>query len=147
MDPRELAIQSAISDLDAGIFTSQRKAAKAYDVPRSTLRERINGRQSHAIAHQQQQRLIPEQERFLVRWILNKDSRAQPPSHPRVQEMATQILHVNGDYKPLGQLWIPYFIARNPRVASIVGRTIKSARTTAASQDTIQAVLELFERT
>ena len=54
---------------------------------------------------------------------------------------------MNGDYEPLGQLWIPHFIARNPRVASIVGRTIEGARTTAASQDTIRAFLELFERT
>ncbi|OAG25991.1 hypothetical protein CC77DRAFT_1015329 [Alternaria alternata] len=51
--------------------------------------------------------------------------------------MATRLLRMNGDYEPLGQLWIPHFIARNPRVASIVGRTIESARTTAASYETI----------
>jgi hypothetical protein len=61
--------------------------------------------------------------------------------------MATRLLRMNGDYEPLGQLWIPHFIARNPRVASIVGRTIESARTTAASHDTIRAFLELFEQT
>jgi transposase len=104
MDPRELAIQSAICDLNAGVFTSQRKAAKAYGVPRSTLQERINGRQPNAIAHQQQQRLTPEQERFLVDWILDEDLRAQPPSHPRVRDMATRILHINSNYEPLGQL-------------------------------------------
>ncbi|KAF1930156.1 uncharacterized protein M421DRAFT_49574, partial [Didymella exigua CBS 183.55] len=76
-------------------------------VPRSTLQERINGRQPNAIAHSNQQWLTPEQERFLV----------------------------------------PHFIACNPRVASIVSRTTGSARATAASQDTIQAFLELFERT
>ena len=147
MDTRELAIQSAIDDLRAGVFTSQRKAAKAYGIPRSTLQERINGRQPNAIAHSNQQRLTPEQEAFLVDWILDEDSRAQPPSHPRVREMATRILHMNGDYEPLGQLWVPHFITRNPRVASIVGRTIKSARTTAANYKTIRAFLELFERT
>jgi hypothetical protein len=61
--------------------------------------------------------------------------------------MATRILHMNGDYEPLGQLWVPHFITRNPRVASIVGRTIESARTTAANYETIRAFLELFERT
>jgi hypothetical protein len=54
---------------------------------------------------------------------------------------------MNGDYEPLGQLWIPHFIARNSRVASVVGRKIESARTTAASYETIRAFLELFERT
>ncbi|KAF1925140.1 uncharacterized protein M421DRAFT_70820, partial [Didymella exigua CBS 183.55] len=38
-------------------------------------------------------------------------------------------------------------IARKLCVASIVGQTIESARITAASQDTTQAFLELFERT
>ena len=147
MDPREVAFNNAIRDLNAGIFRSQRQAAQAYGVPRSSLQERMKGRQPHAIAHQQQQRLTPEQEAFLVDWILDEDSRAQPPSHPRVREMATRLLRMNGDHEPLGQLWIPHFIARNPRVASIVGRTIESARTTAASYETIRAFLELFERT
>ncbi|UPX10142.1 uncharacterized protein EKO05_0000813 [Ascochyta rabiei] len=147
MDPREVAIQSAIADLNSGVFTSQRQAAKAYSVPRSTIQERLSGRQPNAIAHHQQQRLTPEQEQFLVNWILEEDSRAQPPSHPRVREMATLILHMNGDYEPLGHKWVTHFITRNPRVASIVGRKIESARTTAANYETIRAFLELFERT
>ena len=54
---------------------------------------------------------------------------------------------MNSDCKPLGQLWVPHFIACNPRVASIVGQTIKIATTTAASHNAIRAFLELFERT
>ena len=104
MDPKEFAIQSAITDLESGVFTSRRKAADWYGVAESTLRGRQQGQQPHAIAHQNQQRLTPEQERFLVDWILDEDSRAQPPSHPRVREIAIQILHMNGDYEPLRQL-------------------------------------------
>ncbi|KAF3034265.1 hypothetical protein E8E11_001061 [Didymella keratinophila] len=61
--------------------------------------------------------------------------------------MATRLLRMNGDHEPLGQLWVSHFITRNPRVASIVGRTIESARTSAANYETIKAFLELFERT
>jgi hypothetical protein len=61
--------------------------------------------------------------------------------------MATRLLRMNGDYEPLGQLRVPHFITRNPRVASIVGRTIESARTTAANYETIRTFLKLFERT
>ena len=144
MNPKEFTIQSAIADLESGVFTSQRKAAAAYHVAESTLRGRRQGQQPHAITHQNQQRLTLEQEAFVLDWISDEDSRALPPSHPRVREMATQILQMNGDYKPLGQLLVPHFITRNPRVASIVGRTIESARTTAPSYNTIQAFLELF---
>ncbi|KAJ8110241.1 hypothetical protein OPT61_g6864 [Boeremia exigua] len=147
MDPKELAIQSAIADFDSGVFKSVRAAARWWGVPRSTLQGRAAGQLPHAIAHSNQQRLTPGQEHFLVEWILEEDTRSAPPSHPRVREMATQILHMNDDYEPLGQLWVPHFIARNPRVASIVGRKIESARTTAANYETVRAFLELFERT
>jgi hypothetical protein len=66
MDPKEFAIQSAIADYNSGVFTSLRKAAKWYGIAESTLRGRRRGQQPHAIAHQQQQRLTPEQEAFLV---------------------------------------------------------------------------------
>jgi hypothetical protein len=147
MDARETAIQFAIADLDSGVEKSQRAACKKWRVPRSSLQERLNGSKPHAIAHSHQQRLTPEQEEFLVQWILDEDSRAQPPSHPRVREMATRILRMNGDTRPLGRRWIPQFLARNPRVASIVGRKIESARTTASNYNTINEWLELFERT
>ena len=147
MDHREQAIESAIADLRRGVFSSQRKAADAYRIPRSTLQQRLNGRKPNAIAHSNQQRLTPEQETFLADWILDEDSRAQPPSHPRVREMAIRILYINGDYKPLGRYWVPNFIARNLRIVSVVGRTIKSARTVSANYETIRAFLQLFKRT
>jgi hypothetical protein len=147
MDTREFAIQSAIQDLESGVFTSQRQACKAWGINRSTLQGRLAGQQSHAIAHQHQQRLSPEQEDFVVEWILDEDSRAQPPSHARVREMATRILRMNGDHDPLGQLWITHFLTRQPRVASIVGRSIEAARAEAATPELIRAFIELFERT
>jgi len=146
MDPKEFAIQSAIADYNSGVFTSLRKAAERYGIAESTLRGRRRGQQPHAIAHQQQQRLTPEQEAFLIDWILDEDSRAQPPSHARVREMATRILRMNGDTQPLGKRWIPHFLARQPRVSSVVGRTIESARTTAANYNTIKEWLDHFDR-
>jgi len=147
MDARETAIQSAIKDIKSGVFTSQRKAAAAYGVPRTSLQARLAGHATHAIAHQHQQRLTPEQEDFVVDWIIEEDSRARPPSHARVREMATQILRQNHDFTPLGNAWISQFLSRQPRVASIVGRSIEAPRAQAASPEVIQAFLELFERT
>jgi hypothetical protein len=61
--------------------------------------------------------------------------------------MAIRILYMNGDYEPLGRHWVPNFIARNPRIAPVVSRTIKIARTTGANYETIRAFLQLFRRT
>ncbi|XPS99888.1 hypothetical protein M3J09_009056 [Ascochyta lentis] len=41
MDTREVAIQSAIADLNAGVFKSQRQAARAYGIPKSSLQSRL----------------------------------------------------------------------------------------------------------
>jgi hypothetical protein len=98
MDAREVALQSALRDLNAGVFTSQRAACKAYGIPRTSLQARLNGHRPPKIAHHHEQRLSPEQEEFLTDWILDEDLRAQPPSHSRVREMALRILKMNGDH-------------------------------------------------
>jgi hypothetical protein len=43
MDPKETAIALAICDLETGVYTSQRTAAAAYGVPRTTLQDRLKG--------------------------------------------------------------------------------------------------------
>jgi hypothetical protein len=111
MDARELSIQSAIRDLESGVYTSQRAAAKAWGVPRSTLQDRLSGHLPHAVAHQHQQRLSPEQEEFLIEWILDEDSRAQPPSHARVREMATPPRRRSESTRPTLDTILPYAAA------------------------------------
>jgi transcription initiation factor TFIIIB Brf1 subunit/transcription initiation factor TFIIB len=66
MADQEASIAAAINGLSTGIYTSYRKAAKAYNVPKSTLRNRMKGATNHAISHQNQQRLSPQQEEFLA---------------------------------------------------------------------------------
>ncbi|KAF1931809.1 uncharacterized protein M421DRAFT_27377, partial [Didymella exigua CBS 183.55] len=54
-----------------------RVAACWHGVARSTLQGRRAGQQPHTIAHSNQQRLTPEQEAFLIDWILEEDSRVR----------------------------------------------------------------------
>jgi len=145
MDPKELAIQSAIADVESGV--SQRKAADYNGVARSTLQERLNGRQGHAIAHQDQQRLTPEQEDFLADWIISEDARNQAPSPQRIRQMAARIICMSGDREPLGQLWVAHFVRRHPRVTCVFGRSARSTKSTTAGFDPITALLKLSECT
>jgi hypothetical protein len=46
MDIREQNLQSAIADIDAGVYSSQQQASKAWKVPRSMLANRIAGRRA-----------------------------------------------------------------------------------------------------
>tara|TARA_R110002003_G_scaffold853_2_gene21702 strand:- start:2227 stop:3540 length:1314 start_codon:yes stop_codon:yes gene_type:complete len=54
---------------------------------------------------------------------------------------------MNGDDAPLGQYWMRKFLRRNPRVHSIVGRSIDAERAKAADPEVIRAFLQLFEET
>ncbi|KAI0996118.1 hypothetical protein K3495_g12062, partial [Podosphaera aphanis] len=87
MKTSESDTQSAIRVFNDGTFTTQKAAAKAYNVPRSTFRSRLNGSRSQAIAQQHRQRLSFDQEEFLTEWILNEDARGSPPNHSRTREM------------------------------------------------------------
>ncbi|KAI0996724.1 hypothetical protein K3495_g11457, partial [Podosphaera aphanis] len=77
MKTSESDIQSAIQAFNDGTFTTQKAAAKAYNVPRSTFRSRLNGSRNQAIAQQHRQRLSFDQEEFLTEWILNENARGK----------------------------------------------------------------------
>jgi hypothetical protein len=51
MDPKETAIKLAIQDYHAGVYKSQRAAAKAYGVLRTTLQDRLKGTPNRATSH------------------------------------------------------------------------------------------------
>ncbi|KAI1000441.1 hypothetical protein K3495_g7754 [Podosphaera aphanis] len=61
--------------------------------------------------------------------------------------MATRILETNGDRNPLGKIWIPHFLKRNLRVASMAGRKIEAVRAKAANPQQLRAFIEKFEHT
>ncbi|KAL5371218.1 hypothetical protein DPSP01_014414, partial [Paraphaeosphaeria sporulosa] len=60
MANREAAFQAAISDLNVGVFRSQRAAEKAYNTPLATLSRRVRGSQNWQNSHIHQQRLTPQ---------------------------------------------------------------------------------------
>ncbi len=53
MAEREYMIQKAIEDLHNDVYTSQKQAAAAYDIPRATLQDRLNGRSHARVSHEQ----------------------------------------------------------------------------------------------
>ena len=64
METRDRIIQLAISDLDSSKFTSERAAAKAYNIPQANFARLMNWKltcQSELCP-----RLTPSQEKFLA---------------------------------------------------------------------------------
>jgi hypothetical protein len=146
MANQEEAVQLAIRDYKNGVYSSQKAAAAAYNVPRSTFRDRLQkNRQPPRAAHEWQQRLTSPQEEFLVQWIQEEEARGYSPSHARAREMATRVLRANGDTKPLGKKWITHFIARHPEIGSVIGTKIGARRVQSTAREAIQEFFNRFE--
>jgi hypothetical protein len=68
----EERIQLAIKAIQSS--TSQRSAAVTFNVPRSTMRDRLGGMQQNKVSKQHMQRLTPEDEGAICRVLQQIDT-------------------------------------------------------------------------
>jgi hypothetical protein len=85
-------IENAVSRFQSGDFRSLVDAETKTGVNRQTISARLSGTQSHQVAHGKTQKLAPEQEKLLVKWILTEDEAGKSPSYHKIREMAEEIL-------------------------------------------------------
>ena len=101
----ELAIQAIKSDR----VTSVRRAAQLYDVPRSTLQDRLNGNKKRVLANRTKRKLTETEELTLLHWILSMDKRGAPLRPTTVRDMANILLANRDTSKPpptVGINWV-----------------------------------------
>ena len=111
----ESRIQLALADFSNGRYSSIRKAATAYNLPKTTLTTCFNGRQTRVQSHEEQQLLSTHEESELVRWITLATKAGYPVQyvilHSMTQEIMQQRVHkINDDcelvsYAPLDKDW------------------------------------------
>lgn len=152
----EVDIQAAISAIKNREHTSIRQAATAFKVRYSTLRGRMSGRNSRAVAHETEQLLSTAEESTLSRWITRLTRTGFPASPALVMEMAEEIrrgrVRLSKDkpepLRPIGENWLNRFKARNPHIAGVWTRQIDTARFKATNYDGVKkwfdAVTEIW---
>lgn len=134
-------VDDALRAYKSGDYKSYRTAARAFDVSRTTLTERANGRNPRNLSHEDQQILSAEEEKELVRWITRLTICGYPPKPYTTREMAEAIqtrrtLEINNlsatyvKYDQIGEQWVPRFLARHPELASVMPEQIDAARFT-----------------
>jgi helix-turn-helix, Psq domain len=89
---QEGRIALAIGALKQGCFVSVRAAAKAYDVPHSTLQNRVNGHPMQLNHRAPNCKLSNIEETTLVQWILSIDQRSLSPRPDSIRQMANLLL-------------------------------------------------------
>ena len=112
-------IQNALADLRNG--SALRTVSTHHEIPRTTLRDRLNGAQSCRNAHDDEQRLSTVQEERLERWILRQEALGYAPTHAQVWAIASGILKQQGNDKPLGKKWIRHFLKCYPAIKTKLG--------------------------
>ncbi len=118
---QEARIILAIEAIRTSKKLSRRKAAKIYEVPESTLRDRINGRTTVPKRRPAAQNLTELEEGVIVNYILDRDSRGFSPRQANVEDIANYLRKCRRA-KLVGKLWAHRFIQRRPELKTRFNR-------------------------
>jgi len=144
--PQESRIQLAIDAIakagykpTGGQKLSTREAACIYQVPRSTLGDRMKGLQTRAEAHIDQQSLSPAQEEVLVKWAKVLGRRGVPLTHSTLATYASEILG-----KPVGESWPKRFLARHTDLKVKTTTSLEKCRAKALNPAAVEGFYDIL---
>jgi len=123
----EASVQLAIQALDRKQFKSEKRAAAAYNVPRSTLQRRRAGTQSRRDSQPNSKNLTLLEEEVLVRHVLDRDLRGWGLTKKSVEEMANSLLTARRG-KLVGKNWVDNFVNRTPEIKTQWSRSYDRQR-------------------
>ena len=103
---KESQIQLALQAIRTDKRLSIRKTAKIYNVPRSTLTDRVRGRVARVDITPNSRNLDSLEEDVIIREILDLDSRGFPPRYRDVEDMANRLLTARGALR-VSKHWPP----------------------------------------
>ena len=160
----ESRMLQAIDAVKKKVYTKVSEAACTFNVPQSTLRHRVKGRQSRRQNLEQFQNLSSAEEEELVRWISKLTIIGYAPNHTLLQEMAevirrrrshqnsitpttseNDILHQSiRKHNPFGKDWVRQFLKRHPELKTVVGKKIELARIEGTLPEVLQKWFEVY---
>ena len=97
------------------------RAAKIYNVPYSTLTDRMNGRTNLTERRPANHKLTDLEEEVISQYILNLDLRGFAPRLAGVEDMANYLLETCRR-KRVGKLWAHRFVRRRPELKTRFNR-------------------------
>jgi hypothetical protein len=138
---KEGRLDLSIAAIQASPILNTQKAAQLYDVPRTTLRRRLQHVPTVQQFNAQKRKLYPTEEQSLVEWILELDRRGFPPHIIDVRRMADNLLDARGQSprpQPVGQQWVHRFINRQSELQTKWNRKFHSQRAKSENPVTIR---------
>ncbi|KAJ5300123.1 hypothetical protein N7508_007366 [Penicillium antarcticum] len=143
----------AIRAIEKGEIKSIREAARIFNVPRSTLRGRVNGQTFRPDTRANNHILTVQEEESLVKWIFDLDYRGQAPQQCMVREMADILLAERvskaSSKRPaqVGKNWVTGFVRRQPKLQSRFSRKYNYQRAQNEDPEVIRAWFDKVHQT
>ena len=144
---QEERIQLAIRAIDTDSNLSVRKAAFTFDVKRTTLQARINGRRSAEEYQHTQQRLSQQEEQSITRLITVMSIWGWPMIVKFLETLAISLLASKGDTVPLDHNWYLRFLERHPDFKTQWARRLDQSRHDATDYTTLNEWFTLYHNT
>ena len=142
-------IALAIQALYLGQCKTIRAAAKAYDVPRSTLQTRYYGVRPQSETRPAACKLTKNEEEILLQRILDLDLQGFPPQLAIVRDIANIILSSRSKQPPLivGKNWVANFVKRQPLLQMKYNRKYDYQRAMCKDREQIEGWFLLVRNT
>ena len=105
----------ALADVKAGTL-SVRRAAEAYDIPRSTLSDRVTGRVNEASHSGPSRYLSDEEEAELVHFLAGSASMGYAKTKKDVLAFVNRVIESKGFSPPVSNGWWESFKKRHPQL-------------------------------
>ena len=142
-------IALAIQALHSNRFQSLRAAAKAYDVPYTSLNRRYSGIRSRRETRSAACKLTQNEEEVLLQRILDLDAQGFPPQLAIVRDIANIILSSRSKQPPLivGKNWVTNFVKRQPSLQTKYNRKYDYQRAMCEDREQIEGWFRLVRNT
>ena len=145
MDPaQEGRIILAIQAIKLGQIQSIRNAAKTYNIPRTTLRRRIDGTTVRQDKIPNGRILTEFEESAIIQYVLDLDSRGFSPRPAELREMADLLLSERGG-SPTGKCWTTNFIKRHQEITTKYNRKYDYKRALCEDPDIIRKWFQVVQ--
>lgn len=139
---QEARIILAIEAIHTTKKLSRRKAAQIYNVPETSLRDRMNGITVKREDRNPRHILTFSEEQMLVRYILDMDARGFPPRISSVEDMANSLLQTRLA-KSVGTRWAYRFVQRHHELKTRLTRAYDFQRALCEDPDQTNAWFRL----
>ena len=141
---KESRIILAIEAIRTSKQLSRRKAAKIYNIPHSTLSDRMNGHTSIRDRRPAVQKLTELEEEVISQYILDLDDRGFGPRLAGVEDMANYLLESRGGQR-VGKLWAHRFVRRRQELKTRFNRVYDFQRALCEDPKLIRDWFQLFQ--